>query len=79
MRDQAAMRGYLSKINELKNEVQSIESQLELRPTVEEVEMKFTQLQGYVTVKAFQGLSRVVSTKAEEITQDEIRVQVGEL
>ena len=40
VRDAAAMRGYLSKINEVVNDISEIETKMKDRPTKEEVTME---------------------------------------
>ena len=49
------------------------------RPTFEDVERSMEKMNQLVTLKAFQGLQRVVMQKAEDVTVDEIRVQVDAL
>ena len=61
VRDAAAMRGYLSKINEVCNDIALIEEKLTLRPVYEEVDEKLEKLKDYTTIKAFQGLQKIVS------------------
>ena len=52
---------------------------IERRPTIEDLESKFTALDGYVTVKAFGGLQKIVSTKSDSITCDEVRLTTDSL
>ena len=74
VRDHAAMRGYLTKINDIINDIASLEEKLAVRPTLDDIDTKLERFKDYATVKAFQGLQRIVSQKAESITQDEMRV-----
>ena len=74
IRDHAAMRGYISKINDVVNDVSAVEEKLTVRPTFDEMDQKLERLKDFATIKAFQGLQRVVSQKAEGITMDEQRV-----
>ena len=76
VRDHAAMRGYLTKINEVVNDIAAIEEKLAVRPTIEDIDAKMDKFKDYTTIKAFQGLQRIVSQKAEGIQQDEMRVQL---
>lgn len=68
IRDHAAMRGYLSKINDVVNDITVVEEKLTVRPTFDEMDQKLERLKDFATIKAFQGLQRVVSQKAEGIT-----------
>ena len=61
VRDHAAMRGYLSKINEVVTDVAMIEEKLAVRPTLEELDTKLEKFKEYTSLKAFQGLQRIVS------------------
>ena len=74
VRDHAAMRGYLTKINDIINDISTLEEKLAVRPTIDEVDTRMERIKEYTTVKAFQGLQKIVSQKAEAITQDEMRV-----
>ena len=58
-------------MNDLKADIVLIEEKLESRPNHEEIDQKFTKLHNYTPLKAFQGLQRIVSQKADGISQDE--------
>ena len=60
-RDATMTRSYLSKINELTNEVMTLDKKIDTKATPDDIDSRFQQLQGYVTMKAFQGLQRIVS------------------
>lgn len=74
VRDSAMTKAYLQKINDIRNEIVTIEDNLRNRPTHDELERKFEKLSNYVSIKAFQGLQRIVSQKAESITADEMKI-----
>ena len=44
------------------------------RPTIDDIDSKMERFKDFTTIKAFQGLQRIVAQKAEAITQDEMRV-----
>ena len=56
VRDHAAMRGYLSKINEVVNDISAIEEKIVVRPTFEDIDVKLEKFSEYTDKKTFQGL-----------------------
>ena len=73
------MRSHLAKVNEITNQLNNVDQALKNRPTHEDVEKTMEKLNNLVTLKAFQGLQRVVMMKAEDVTVEELRVQVDNL
>ena len=68
VRDAAATRSYLSRINEIMSDISTFEDKLSQRVTTDELDNRMVKLQEYVPLKMFQGLQRIVSQKAEGIT-----------
>ena len=79
IRDGAVTRGHLVKVNEVFGDVASLEEKLKKRPTYEEVDNRLTKLDKYTPLAQFVVLKKLVSEKAEQMTQDELRVQVNAL
>ena len=66
----------MQKINTLESDILSIDNKILLRPTQDDVDQQFVKLQGYATMKAFNGLSKLVSMKADQISADEQRITI---
>ena len=67
-------KSYLTKINEINNELYMLGEKLKLRPTDDDLSEKMEKLNKYCTLEAHRGLARLVSQKAESISLDEVRI-----
>lgn len=56
VRDAAQTKTYLQKINDIRNEMVTIEDNLRNRPTLDDVERRFDRLSNYVSIKPFKDL-----------------------
>ena len=67
-RDTQTIRSYLSKINELMNEMNRIELKVDKMATADDLQEKFSCLSDFVRIEQFRGLERIVSEKAADIS-----------
>ena len=75
-RDVQTIRSYLSKINELMNEMNRIELKVDKMATSDDLQEKFSCLTEFVKIPQFRGLERIVSEKAEQISLKEVKNRV---
>ena len=64
-RDVQTIRSYLSKINELMNEMNRIELKVDKMATADDLHEKFALFKEYVKIPQFRSLERIVAEKAE--------------
>ncbi len=72
-------KSYLTKINDINNELYMLSEKLKLRPTDDEMSEKLSKMNNYTTLEMHKGLARLVSQKAESISFDEVRINTDAL
>ena len=72
-------KSYLTKINDINNELYMLSEKLKLRPTEDDMTQRLSKMNNYATLEMHRGLARLVSQKAESISLDEVRINTDAL
>ena len=63
-------------IVDLQTTLKTLNNEIQLRPTLDDIQEQMARLNGYVTLRQFDQLSGIVKNKCEWITVDELRLRV---